>query len=235
MTDQPPLPTRDSLSDMSAEDRPPPPQAPTPRDQPPGKEPTVCLRQTSRRPPPQSRMSPLHPRTTIRCSPLRLISTPHRGRTPSRPISSGVYIHPRRHRHRQAGGEVHRAQSRGAVQAPCAARCGGLCRGVGCGARARGAAAGGLRGLPFGLPLRYLRPDWRILSVRTVFHLFHLPGCNALKQRSVGAKWTDKPDNNLLRFLLRYRLPQKYGAVAEELKPGHPVYDELAAGFRRQL
>ena len=48
MPDQPPLPTRDSLSDMSAEDQSPPPHAPAPRDQPPAKEPTACLRQTAR-------------------------------------------------------------------------------------------------------------------------------------------------------------------------------------------
>ncbi|MCP5391582.1 MAG: hypothetical protein H6920_08195 [Sphingomonadaceae bacterium] len=65
-----------------------------------------------------------------------------------------------------------------------------------------------------------------------MFHLFHLLGRNALKQRSVWAKWTGKPDNNLLRFLLRYRLPQKYGAVAEELKPGIPSMTSLRRALR---
>ena len=51
--------------------------------------------------------------------------------------------------------------------------------------------------------------------------------------------WWDKPDNGLLRFLLRHRIPQTYGdsrseaAVRRELladlKPGHPVYDTIAA------
>ncbi|WP_435417211.1 hypothetical protein WAB17_09995 [Parerythrobacter aurantius] len=36
----------------------------------------------------------------------------------------------------------------------------------------------------------------------------------------------DKPDNNLLRFLLQHRLPEKYGL--RNLKPGHPVYDAIA-------
>ncbi|GEM_PF-285608 len=47
--------------------------------------------------------------------------------------------------------------------------------------------------------------------------------------------WWDKPDNHLLRFLLRYRLPQKYGPAAEEIGPGHPVYEEFAAQARAQL
>ncbi|WP_245228529.1 hypothetical protein [Pontixanthobacter sp. CEM42] len=47
--------------------------------------------------------------------------------------------------------------------------------------------------------------------------------------------WWDKPDNALLRFLLRYRLPQKYGPTAEDIGPGHPVYDELLEQARREL
>ncbi|WP_010411100.1 hypothetical protein [Citromicrobium sp. JLT1363] len=34
----------------------------------------------------------------------------------------------------------------------------------------------------------------------------------------------DKPDNNLLRFLLQHRLPQRYAA---QLAPGHPVYEAI--------
>lgn len=45
----------------------------------------------------------------------------------------------------------------------------------------------------------------------------------------------DKPDNNLLRFLLRYRLPQKYGPVSEEIGPGHPVYEELLKNAQEAL
>lgn len=42
--------------------------------------------------------------------------------------------------------------------------------------------------------------------------------------------WHDKPDNNLLRFLLNARLPQRYGAQRPEaLVPGHPTYDRIAA------
>lgn len=47
--------------------------------------------------------------------------------------------------------------------------------------------------------------------------------------------WHDKPDNNMLRFLLRHRLPQKYGAQAEEIGPGHPVWEELAAQAREEV
>ncbi|WP_199798874.1 hypothetical protein [Qipengyuania thermophila] len=39
--------------------------------------------------------------------------------------------------------------------------------------------------------------------------------------------WWDKPDNALLRFLLQHRLPERYGV--QNLKPGHPVYDSIAA------
>lgn len=39
--------------------------------------------------------------------------------------------------------------------------------------------------------------------------------------------WWDKPDNGLLRFLLQHRLPERYGV--QQLKPGHPVYDSIAA------
>ena len=35
----------------------------------------------------------------------------------------------------------------------------------------------------------------------------------------------DKPDNMLLRFLLRYRLPQRYGA--QQLQPGDAVYERI--------
>ena len=37
----------------------------------------------------------------------------------------------------------------------------------------------------------------------------------------------DKPDNALLRFLLRHRLPDRYGV--HDLKPGHPVYESIRA------
>jgi len=47
--------------------------------------------------------------------------------------------------------------------------------------------------------------------------------------------WWDKPDNALLRFLLRYRLPQKYGPASEEIGPGHPAYEELAALAREEV
>ena len=36
----------------------------------------------------------------------------------------------------------------------------------------------------------------------------------------------DKPDNNLLRFLLQHRLPQRYSA---QVLPGHPVYEAIRA------
>ncbi|WJY17917.1 hypothetical protein QQS45_09790 [Alteriqipengyuania flavescens] len=45
--------------------------------------------------------------------------------------------------------------------------------------------------------------------------------------------WWDKPDNTLLRFLLQHRLPQHY--AKQEIGPGHPVYEELAAEARRQV
>nr|WP_269060100.1 hypothetical protein [Citromicrobium bathyomarinum] len=35
----------------------------------------------------------------------------------------------------------------------------------------------------------------------------------------------DKPDNQLLRFLLQHRLPQRYGI--QNLGPGHPVYESI--------
>ena len=51
--------------------------------------------------------------------------------------------------------------------------------------------------------------------------------------------WWDKPDNALLRFLLRHRLPQTYGAqlseaeahrrFVQQLGPGHPVYESIRA------
>ncbi|WP_240504578.1 hypothetical protein [Tsuneonella mangrovi] len=37
----------------------------------------------------------------------------------------------------------------------------------------------------------------------------------------------DKPDNNLLRFLLQHRLSERYGV--QKLKPGHPVYESIRA------
>ena len=40
--------------------------------------------------------------------------------------------------------------------------------------------------------------------------------------------WWDKPDNALLRFLLRHRLPERYGTY-DALVPGHRVYDRIAA------
>ena len=46
---------------------------------------------------------------------------------------------------------------------------------------------------------------------------------------AVGRKDT-KPDNNMLRFLLNARLPQRYGAQRPEaLVPGHPTYERIAA------
>jgi len=47
--------------------------------------------------------------------------------------------------------------------------------------------------------------------------------------------WWDKPDNALLRFLLSHRLPARYGPAAQELAPGHPAYDALAAQMQAQL
>ena len=37
----------------------------------------------------------------------------------------------------------------------------------------------------------------------------------------------DKPDNNLLRFLLQHRLAERYGT--RKLVPGHPVYESIRA------
>ncbi|WP_432200174.1 hypothetical protein ACRAQ7_11015 [Erythrobacter sp. W53] len=49
--------------------------------------------------------------------------------------------------------------------------------------------------------------------------------------------WWDKPDNHLLQFLLRARLPAPYAREAQ-LVPGHPVYErlreELRAEFERE-
>ena len=45
----------------------------------------------------------------------------------------------------------------------------------------------------------------------------------------------DKPDNTLLRFLLQYRLPAKYSPAVHEVKPGHPVWEELAAQAEREI
>jgi hypothetical protein len=39
--------------------------------------------------------------------------------------------------------------------------------------------------------------------------------------------WWDKPDNALLRFLLQYRLPTRYGV--QDIRPGHPVYESIKA------
>lgn len=39
--------------------------------------------------------------------------------------------------------------------------------------------------------------------------------------------WWDKPDNALLRFLLRHRLPARYSA--EAVQPGHPLYEAIKA------
>lgn len=39
--------------------------------------------------------------------------------------------------------------------------------------------------------------------------------------------WWDKPDNALLRFLLRYRMPGRYAFDA--LQPGHPLYEAIRA------
>ena len=45
----------------------------------------------------------------------------------------------------------------------------------------------------------------------------------------------DKPDNNLLRFLLQHRLPQKYGAQAGKIGPGHPVWEAIAEQSREEV
>lgn len=37
--------------------------------------------------------------------------------------------------------------------------------------------------------------------------------------------WWNKPDNNLLRFLLQHRLPDRYGV--QRIQPGHPVYESI--------
>ncbi|MCR2833527.1 hypothetical protein [Parerythrobacter lacustris] len=55
-----------------------------------------------------------------------------------------------------------------------------------------------------------------------MFHLFHFLGGIALKQRSGRAKWTHKPDNKLLRFLLQHRLSARNGPEAE--KPTAAIY-----------
>lgn len=47
--------------------------------------------------------------------------------------------------------------------------------------------------------------------------------------------WWDKPDNALLRFLLAHRMPARYGPAAQELGPGHPVWEELAAQARAEV
>ncbi len=39
--------------------------------------------------------------------------------------------------------------------------------------------------------------------------------------------WWNKPDNNLLRFMLQHRMSHRYGL--QTLRPGHPVYDSIAA------
>ena len=56
----------------------------------------------------------------------------------------------------------------------------------------------------------------------------------ALKQRKrswalalpVGQPRTHKPDNALLRFLLRHRLPARYAADSH-VAPGHPLYERI--------
>lgn len=45
--------------------------------------------------------------------------------------------------------------------------------------------------------------------------------------------WWDKPDNSLLRFLMQYRLPQKYGV--QQLKPGNALYDAMRAQWEEEL
>lgn len=45
----------------------------------------------------------------------------------------------------------------------------------------------------------------------------------------------DKPDNGLLRFLLQYRLPAIYSPKAQELGPGHPLYEEMKESLTKQL
>ncbi len=45
--------------------------------------------------------------------------------------------------------------------------------------------------------------------------------------------WYDKPDNNLLRFLLQYRLPERYGV--QTLKPGNPVYESIRKSVMAEL
>ncbi len=39
--------------------------------------------------------------------------------------------------------------------------------------------------------------------------------------------WWDKPDNNLLRFLLQHRMAGRYGV--QKLVPGHPIYESIRA------
>ncbi|MCT2559152.1 hypothetical protein N0B51_09170 [Tsuneonella sp. YG55] len=39
--------------------------------------------------------------------------------------------------------------------------------------------------------------------------------------------WWDKPDNALLRFLMQYRMPARYGV--QQIRPGHPVYEGIKA------
>ncbi|MGN3974066.1 hypothetical protein [Tsuneonella sp. SYSU-LHT278] len=44
--------------------------------------------------------------------------------------------------------------------------------------------------------------------------------------------WWDKPDNALLRFLLQYRMPTRYGV--QQIRPGHPVYESIKAEVLRE-
>lgn len=44
--------------------------------------------------------------------------------------------------------------------------------------------------------------------------------------------WWDKPDNNLLRFLLQHRLPRRYGV--QRLGPGNAVYDSMRAQWEEE-
>ena len=55
----------------------------------------------------------------------------------------------------------------------------------------------------------------------------------ALKQQSGRATQTHRPDNALLRFLLRHRLPRRYGIhnLGQTMRSGHPVYESI----RRQV
>jgi hypothetical protein len=192
--------TRDSLLDMSAEDRPPSQQAPAPRDQAPAAGQTVCLRKTPRQatsavahvaPPPEDDDPLLAFPPYCHTAPRRNSITPDLQRRFIATLAATGIVKQAAKSIGRSLEALYKLRHRPGAEGFAAAWDAALERGV--------------------QRLEDCALERALKGTRT-----------PIVSHGQILGWWDKPDNNLLRFLLQHRLSARYGPEAE--KPTAAIY-----------